>query len=320
MRPNTQEHLVHRYLLGNLSEEERLSLERDYFTDSETFERVWDIENELVDRYVRGGLSGDEKNLFEQNYLASPVHRERVKFARALMETVDSTAENSRAVGGSVPPRSWWATILSSFRGNSLQWATIAAVVLLAAVTVVLLSERTRLGHQIDQLKAEGLSEQQRTRELERELEAQRDQTDKLAGEIARLHEEQRNVERPSELLQHDARSVLSLVLSPMLMRGESEVQQLKLTKETAAVLLQMKVQQPDARAYRVDLRTVDGGNVWSTSSVKVRSSAKDRSTVSVSIPARRLDTNEYILTLSATTDANQTEEINRYFFRVSKE
>jgi predicted ribosome quality control (RQC) complex YloA/Tae2 family protein len=196
----------------------------------------------------------------------------------------------------------------------------MAAVVLLAAVTVVLVSERSRLGHQIDQLKAEGLSEQQRTRELENELEAQRDQSDKLAGEIARLREEQGSTERPSELLQHNARSVLSLVLSPMLLRGESEVQQLKLTKETAAVLLQMKVQQPDARAYRVDLRTVDGGNVWSTSSVKVRSSAKDRSTVSVSVPARRLDTNEYILILSATNYANQSEEISRYFFRVSKE
>lgn len=320
MTPNTQEHLVHRYLLGNLSEEERLSFERGYFADRETFERVWDIENELVDRYVRGGLSSDEKNLFEQNYLASPVHRERVKFARALVETVDSTAEKSRAVGGSVPPRSWWANFLSSFRGNSLQWATIAAIVLLAAVTVVLLSERARLGRQIDQLKAEGLSEQRRTRELENELEAQRDQSDKLAGEIARLNEEPRNVERPSELLQHEARSVLSLVLSPMLMRSESEVQQLKLTRENAAVLLLMKVQQPEARAYRVDLRTVDGVSVWGTSSVKVRSSAKDRSMVSVSIPARRLDTNEYILTLSATTGANQTEEINRYFFRVSKE
>ena len=320
MRPNTHKHLVHLYLLGDLPEEEQLALERDYFTNPEMFERVWEIENELVDRYVRGRLNPDETRLFEQNYMASPVHRERVKFAKCLLDTVDLGAEKSQTIRGAVSPISWWATFLVSLRGNFGQWATITAVVLLVGIGVVLLSERARLHRQIDQLRAETLLEQQRAHELEKEVAAQRDQSDKLAGEIARLHEEQRYVERPSTPSQNEVHSVLSLVLSPMLMRSESEVSQLKLTKETAAVLLQMKVQQPDARAYRVDLRTVDGGNVWSTSAVKVRSSSKDRATVSVSIPASRLDTNEYILTLSATNNANQTEEINRYFFRITKE
>jgi hypothetical protein len=104
------------------------------------------------------------------------------------------------------------------------------------------------------------------------------------------------------------------------MMRSGGEAQQLKLSNETAAVLLRIKVEQPAARMYQVDLRTVEGVKVWSRSSVKARPIAKDNSTISITIPAGKLNTGDYILTLSATINANKTEELDRYFFRISKE
>ena len=190
--------------------------------------------------------------------------------------------------------------------------------ILLVSGGIVLLGERARLHRQIDQLKAESSSQQQRAQELEKEIAAQRDQNDKLASELAR--EESQTGETPSQTAPRETRSVLSLVLSPMSMRSGGEAQQLKLSNETAAVVLQMKVGQPGARGYQVDLRTVEGVKVWSRSSVKAGPSTKDDSTISISIPAGKLDTGDYILTLSATINANETEEINRYFFRISKE
>ena len=318
MKPDTKEHLVHRYLLGDLPDDEQLALERDYFTNPEVFERVWEIENDLVDRYVRGMLNRNEKTLFEQNYLASPVHRERVTFATALLERADSAAGKAQSVRGTVPPISWWAVFLASLRGNLWHRATIAAVVLLLGGGIVFLGERARLHRQIDQLKAESSSQQQRAQELEKEIAAQRDQNDKLASELA--SEESKTDEGSSQTPPRETRSVLSLVLSPMSMRSGGEAQQLKLSNETAAVVLQMKVGQPGARVYQVDLRTVEGIKVWSRSSVKARPSANDNSTISITIPAGKLATGDYILTLSATINANETEEINRYFFRISKE
>ena len=317
MKPDTKEKLVHRYLLGDLPEEEQLALERDYFTNPEVFERVWEIENDLVDRYVRGMLNRNERTLFEQNYLASPVHRERVTFATALLETADSAAGKAQSVRKTVPPISWWGIFLAALRGNLWQWATIAALVLLLSGGILLLGERARLHRQIEQLKAESSSQQQRAQELEKEIAAQRDQNDKLASELAR--EESKTVEGSSQTAPRETRAVLSLVLSPM-MRSGGEAQQLKLSSETAAVLLQMKVEQPVARMYRVDLRTVEGVKVWSRSSVKARPITKDNSTISITVPTGKLDTGDYILTLSATINANETEEIDRYFFRISKE
>jgi HAMP domain-containing protein len=317
MNPHTAKQEVHRYLLGDLPEEEELALERDYFVDDQMLEQVWEVENELADRYVRGELERDEKSLFERNYLASPVHRERVAFAKMLVESIDSQAQRPRSA---VPPSmSWWRAFSASLKGNSLRWATVAVLIALVGISVVLLNARVRLTRQIDQLKTESSSQQQRAEQLETEIAAERDESDRLAGEIARMKEESQPEERAFQTSTGAARSVLSFVLSPTLTRSGGDTQHLSLSKETAAVLLQMKVQQPVAQVFQIDLRTVDGVTVWSKASIKARQN-KDSITVSATVPARKLEAGDYILTLSATNGASESEEINRYFFRVSRQ
>ena len=86
-----------RYLLGELSEQERAALEQQYFDDPQVFEQVLRSESELVDGYVRGQLSAEAREQFEQTYLKHPKRRERVKFAEALVNRIDQneTAEPS---------------------------------------------------------------------------------------------------------------------------------------------------------------------------------------------------------------------------------
>lgn len=322
MTTDIQEDLIYRYLLGDLRESEQLALEQGFFADGEIFERVWEIENDLVDRYVRGKLTAKEKGLFEKNYLASPVHLERVAFARTLVEAVDSGEEERKASVRSEPAVSWWASFLSSISGNSWRLATIAAMLCLAVVSGWLFGERARLHKQISQISDESASEKQRVQELEKAMASDREQSDKLAAEIERLHAEARNTEAPSGTLpaQNEPRPVISFLLSPMLMRSGGEAQQLKISKETELVLLQMKIQERDARVFQVDLRTVEGIQIWSKGSIKARLQTKSGSLVSVSIPARKLAGGDYILTLSANDGANGTEEMNRYFVRVVRE
>ena len=62
------------------------------FTDSETFERMWEPENRLVDDFVRGELAPADRARFETHYLASPVHRQRVATARNLLAAAEESA------------------------------------------------------------------------------------------------------------------------------------------------------------------------------------------------------------------------------------
>jgi hypothetical protein len=317
-----QEDLIYRYLLGDLPESEQLALEQEAFDDGEIFERVWEIENDLVDRYVRGKLTAAEKGLFEENYLASPVHLKRVAFARSLVEAVDSGKLERKGSIRSAPSVSRWSSFLSSISGKSWRLATIATILILAVASGWLLGERAHLHKRIGQITDESASERQRVKELEREMASEREQSDKLAAEIERLHAELGNTGGPSPTLpvQNEPRSVISFLLSPMLIRSNGETQKLKISKETEVVLLQMNVKEPGARVFQVDLRTVEGAQVWSKGDIKARPQTRTGSVVSISIPASKLAGGDYILTLSATDAANDTEAMNRYFIRVVRD
>lgn len=99
MRPQLDETLIRRYLLGKLPESEANSLEQQYFVDRESFEQVWAIENDLVDDYVAARLTIEDRGHFERHYLASPRHRERVASARSL-QAAGRKALRPRAVPG----------------------------------------------------------------------------------------------------------------------------------------------------------------------------------------------------------------------------
>lgn len=84
-------------LLGDLSEDERLEIERQYFKGDDAYEAVLAVENELAYDYAAGALSPVQRQRFEQRLLATPEQRARVDTARALLRRV-----RPRSV------RAWW--------------------------------------------------------------------------------------------------------------------------------------------------------------------------------------------------------------------
>ena len=110
-----------KYLLGGLRGKEKASLELQYFQDDDRFEYLRAIEDELIDRYLRGDLSTRDHRRFEIHFLASPLRRERVQSAKALMETVAPAPIKSR------PGNFWgiyWKALAWSFGCLMLLLAT----------------------------------------------------------------------------------------------------------------------------------------------------------------------------------------------------
>src|SRR5262245_12116577 len=91
------------YLLGALSETEAERLDELSVTDQEFAERLRRIEDELVDAYVRGELTGDWLDRFKAHYLASPLRREKVRFAQALLGYTDRAATAEVMTMAAVP-------------------------------------------------------------------------------------------------------------------------------------------------------------------------------------------------------------------------
>jgi hypothetical protein len=75
---------LRRYLLGEVTEEERCQIERRLLTDRQYFNALLKAEEEMTDRYARGEISDEERESFESHFLNSAERRESVEFAADL--------------------------------------------------------------------------------------------------------------------------------------------------------------------------------------------------------------------------------------------
>src|SRR5712691_3907171 len=78
------EQVITQYLLGSLPEDESVRFDELSFTDEEFADALKVVERDLVDAYVRGELSGQTLEQFKSFYLASPLRREKIRFAEAF--------------------------------------------------------------------------------------------------------------------------------------------------------------------------------------------------------------------------------------------
>jgi hypothetical protein len=318
-RATEQDERMPRYLLGDLPETEQAVLEQEFFADPEVFEGIWAAENDLVDSYVRGRLSRGERELFERNYLRSPKHRERVLIAGKLLEAADrSVPESSLApqpIESVLYRRGWRSRMTEALNRPRILRTGLAtaAMLLLFGGGAWLLFERVRLTHELRRTGAELSEQQRRERAIADQLAAEREQSSRLKSELDRLLETPGR--RPSQQPGQAGRSsILSFFLSPMLAprSGGGHHQQITISRETDLVRLQMKLEEGDSRRFRAAISSVEGSRVWNQGSLDPRSGE-----IAINVPAHKLPLGDYILTLSATAPTGETEEINRYFFRV---
>ena len=175
-----------RYLLGVLSEDDKIRLEEDYFADDSKFEAVELAEDELIEAYLRKELSPAELQLFEAKLLGSERLRERVHFASALREKATSFMEfdTDRAIEpvvsrGSGQPRSsvrWWGGFFAE--RPALGIALAACVVLVFVAGIVLISRLRSESARLEAERAAAQRQKEDSDKLARDQEARAAQLD----------------------------------------------------------------------------------------------------------------------------------------------
>ena len=133
---------ITRYLLGQMSEADRLLFQERMFNDDEFFDAVTEVETDLIDAYARGELTPAEREQMEHSLLGSSAAQKRVAFAAALAGI--STAAGPLATERPSRP--------------SLRWLPVAAAVLLAVAAGVLLIQNRALQNTISALRQQQTS------------------------------------------------------------------------------------------------------------------------------------------------------------------
>src|SRR5215813_14517233 len=129
---------IARYLLGELSEQERERVIDRYLADDEFFEQMLSVEEDLISDYVRDQLPRPQRERFEERYLTTPQGLHRVKRAKAFANAISELQR---------PKPLWLQSLLGFIRSPYLipKYSLAAATLLIFLGGAWLVVDRVRL-------------------------------------------------------------------------------------------------------------------------------------------------------------------------------
>lgn len=295
MEQSTKKRWMMRYLLQQMTDEERLSVESMYIDKDELFEELLEGENSMLDAYVRGNVSAEERQLIEQHYLTTPERRDRVAFARSLLHLRNRRQAKIKSGAATeflpVPGPGGWGRVW----GISL--ACVSVLALLAAGWLV--RENLQLREELQAVRADLARSAQQQWALEREVEALKTPPKQDVPEVRNA------VERL-------AAGTVALALSPVSLRGVGDGNTLRIgpSASTAQLTLLDPVSFP---MYQVIIETAEGSAVWNQTGIR-----KSRESVVIVVPVKSLSAGDYIVRLRGMT-GNPPQNAGDYSLRVVK-
>jgi hypothetical protein len=287
-----REQFMVRYLLGQVSPEERDTLEDRYLVDEGPFEELVAAENDLIDSYARGNLSPVEAQLFEQNFLVTTQRRERVEFARAMLDHTSAPSRSEAHAGTFSHARPWIST-----------GRLATAAIYIAAVTAVIWLGIYDLGlrRQISMLQQQELQLRQQIQEL-----------------TAQLQSFGVNHPMPDVIpLPPPGSTTISMVLVPAA-RGGDRQNTVFIAPNTWSVSLLLRRPQENYVEYAVSLETVEGTRLQVQKDLKAQRASTDR-VVAVEFLSASLKTEDYVLRLSGRDSLGKEDRLDAYSFRILK-
>ncbi len=280
-----------RYLLGELNEEEQTELEDAYFSDDAFFEHLAAVETELIDSYVQGELSAGMRARFEGRYLGSPRQVERIQFARRLLQEKQITRPET------VERKGWWRRygMLPSLRKPLIAFP-VAVIAVAVAVSVVWWTYRPDRAETTETPKAHLQPSP-----------GKRGPPTRKGPEVPSL---------PAAPVPESG--IVALSLTPGLTRSAGEGVELTIKPSDTLIRFTVEYEGEVFAAYRVVIRTPEGRELWRESGLKPVLPGGRR--VVAIMPADKLPSGDYVLTLSAAPSTGVFEDVADYSFRVAKQ
>jgi hypothetical protein len=317
MKIDRSENLIRRYLLGELAEADQAALEQELLINRSKFEQVWAIENDLVDSYVRGEMSRADRERFERHYLASQLHRERVAIAESFLTDIDQEPGET-VEGRAKEPVVPWGSKFPLRSPRPVFGAVLVMALLLTISLVWSYIERVRLTGQIADVQKETQTERAFLKQRERELASRNQEIEKEIADVRRRNEQLKaELEQLSRRRQSATPAVLSFLLTPAPVRSEKGLPQATIPLLAGKARLLMELDDNNYANYQVILQTVEGREIFRRRTGKVRL-GKDRQFATLPVRTGELTKGDYILILFGQTADGRSEEIDRYFIRVS--
>lgn len=341
------EDLIRRFLLGELSEQERAQVEERFLADNEFFEEVLSAEDALMDQYLQGQLSGEQLERAKTLFQSSPGQKREVEFTKELIASLrEAKLENNQTTSGvthttfvettdEIHPEEESITAKESSAGafplipsalkNLAPRSTAAGWLFVSLVCFSLLSwilyhyyQKRNWEAQMTEVERsnqearEKLSELMEGKaELSRQLEDERERRERAEELIAQLQ-----VRKPDGTTRPDR--IASILLTPATLERGGNSKTISLKAESKRIQLQLELGESQRYSrYNVLITTFDGRRVWSKDSIGAGQIKQGRLTLV--LPSSLLEYEDYRIELKGLSDTGDFVHIADYLFKVRK-
>lgn len=293
---NEHEELMVRYLLGEVTEEERTQVEERFLSDRDYFEQLLALEEALVDQYATGNLPVSKVESFDNSSVSQ--RRENVEFTRELIEDI-----RQKKLASKQPVRPSVFRMILTRRYLSASVAAAILLVLITAPWFLVLSLKQRLTETQVEFTA-------RQREAVEEIEAQRQTRFDIQRQLDALQQS-----GPGNGIDR----LFSAPLKPY--RGQrgggGELQVIEVTARLQVVILDILLEKPGPyESYQVRITSAENPRPLVISGLTLE---KDRSTLKVAITAAKLEQGDYGLAVLGEEAGRDPVVIDNYSFRVKR-
>jgi hypothetical protein len=299
------------YLLGNLPEEQTLRIEGEFLHDDQSYERLLALEDELFYDYAQNKLAPGEREQFEKRFLSSERNRERAMIASALSHMMFEAAPREE--------QHFWRHLKSYFVAQSVAMkVSLATFAIVLPALIWLVVGIVKLRNEFNQFRAQRAIQED---QLRRQTQQERARADALnlnlkrqTDENAMLREELSKMQAQSGGQGQGLSSVISLVLSPSIVREGPGMKKLYLPPGARLLKLRLKLKwKVEYKSYQATLLTIEGAELWSQDKVQAQRIGSSRS-IFLSLPAKILAEGDYELKLKGYALDGTTEETRDYY------
>lgn len=346
------EQTIRRYLLDDLTPEERRRLEERLLDDGDDFcDQLELAEVELADDYVTGDLSEDERARFKESFLSTPGRYDQLRFTELLRDHFTADEPLKKTVTAEARTPSSWPQRLALLLGLGRPAAgfALACGLLLAVAAAALLGLRAwQLGRQLERLQAQqspAPSGDDSAARLRQQLEEERARRESVAQELSREQERRAGLEQEVVRLREDGRretganppneraserptpraprgpagTVLALTLISGGDRESGERETLVLTPKVATARLRLDIGAGDYRNFRAALQDDEGRPLVTSGALQPTAASDGGREIVFDVPARFLASDgDFQVKLGGVTRAGVAEEVGVYYFRVT--
>jgi hypothetical protein len=332
------EELLKRYLLADITQEQQQQIQDRLFVDADYFNHLLIVENEMIEDYALGHLPLSQVGPFEKHFLRSPERRRRLKVAQSLRDYAAHTDVAPKGVERPRPRFSWnWLALNPRF-------LVTAAMLIMAALLLWLLRDRSLLKGQMKVLQTAQSNQQQQQESLQDTVQRLTDEQGETLGLKQQIHNEQQRAAQLEERIkwlekqlstqkqelvaQHknppDSLRPPDLALQPQALwpglgRGGDKANQVLIRAGARRVMLQLVLEQDSYSSYRVTVKNANQQPVLNRSNLKPRQTAEGNSLM-IGVPVSSLPMGDYVITVQGVKAAGQVKRLDAYQFRVKIE